>query len=217
MAKTFTKFSEGTFRVHGSGRALPMGHLSGRWNAIEVLQGLVRKMPLAAQVGASIGLYKAGQHVLNIANAYFVPVARGTLVESGKVVEQGGSTQFLTKKDITGYPMTSLSTFSVTIEYGASHALFVHEDTTALHGKEFNAKYKGKPMWKKPSETAKFLEVAIDHADSGNMGISHILRRSMSESFRRILKNPGRYGLSGADASVTAVRQGMSIVKETGW
>jgi hypothetical protein len=194
-----------------------MGTLTGRWNAVEVLNGLTRLMPLAAQVGANIGMAKAARYILDIANRYYVPVDSTKLRDSGKVIEEGGSTALLTKTQIASREMSSVSSFSVSIVYDAPYAVFVHEDETKRHGKAYNSHYNGKGGWRKDTETAKFLEVAMANADVGNMGVTAQLGRSLRESFQRILKNPGRYGYSGGAPEITAVRQGMSIIRQSGW
>jgi len=215
MAKIDTKLSTGSFRI---GKTVNKGAFTGRWNAVEVLDGLVRKMPLAAQVGANIGMAKAARHVLDIANSKYVPIGEtGKLVASGRVVEEGGSTSRLTKATIASREMSPTSSFSVSIVYDAPYAVYVHEDETKRHGKAYNQRYQGKGGWKKPSETSKFLEMALNNADVGNMGVSYILGKALQESFRRILKNPKRYGYSGGDSAITAVRQGMSNLRQSGW
>jgi len=207
--KAVTGIGTTTFRIGRSG-----GGFTGRWNAVEVLNGLTRLMPLAAQVGANIGMAEAARKVLEIANRKYVPVTTGALLDSGRVVGPDNYTARFTKNLIASHEMSPTSSFSVSIVYDAPYALFVHEDIRKLHGKEYNAKYQGKPMWKEDTETSKFLIAAMQ--DESNE-VTAILGRSLRESFRRILKNPRRYGHAPSDSAITAVREGMSIIKKTGW
>jgi len=173
--------------------------------ANELIRKLSKDIPFAVQSRIVSIVEQAASVVLKRADE-LVPIDTGALALSGRIVPAG----------LTASRAISQSSYRVAIEYGGSeapYAVYVHEDTGKLHGSALNFMHeveKGKRAYnntgramttkrpwhtRRPEEQAKFLDKAFLDTQGA---VQEIMRTGLQRAIMSILKNPKRYGYSGA-------------------
>ena len=170
-----------------------------------MIRTLSKDIPEATQ-NSIIGVVEQAASVVLLRADELVPVDTGDLIQTGRVVPAS----------LTSSRSISASSYRVAIEYGnedVPYAVYVHEDVGKLHGAALNFMHemeKGKRKYnnvgramttkrpwhtRRPQEQAKFMDAAFLETQET---VRSVMEAGLRRAIMRILKNPKRYGYTGA-------------------
>jgi len=233
MSNEFQKFGSGIGQLQGKGTGSYRLVLYGMESWIH---RLAHELPNAVKIGIRIAHGKMDRIALEAADKY-VPEDTGKLRKSGRIFEGGGALDVgfgQIGATINNPETDATEVISSGIEYGgenAPYAEYVHDNTKAAHGAEWNAenygiktnhsftfptnkrastsafrnaivKREGKSS-RRPEERALWMTVAIQE-NIGKMQV--ILMDEIYKAMARVCKNPLRYGMPLNSSAVSNVR-----------
>lgn len=195
----------------------------------EMVKRLNFELPNETLRGIKLAYGRMSRVALEMADK-FVPDSSGTLRATGRVFGGGGAVEGKVGQVITSSAISAGDgTVSGGIVYGgksAPYAVYVHENTDAVHGAQWNAKYVGYrtshynkdedvdkylatlrrnngKMTRRPEERALWISEAIQQSAPE---MQAILVKQIWLSIVRVCKNPLRYNIPLGDARLSTMR-----------
>lgn len=211
------------FSAFGDAHASFLGKSQGkrvvqmRYDASEVMKSLTYRLPRALKVGIAMGFTSVSAKLLRIANKY-VPVDTGKLIETGKVINDipvGAITAESVAETNIG-----ANAYRVGIQYGDAstrYALYVHEDTEALHGEAYNLVHQDDDDFtpRGKDEQAKWMDRAMEE---GMPMMTRDLTKAIRDSFRNTLRNSSSLGITNSFGNLSRLKDASDNWEaELGW